>query len=109
MAFSSTCDSIKYNGKGILSCSAKKSDNKTTVSAVFNLDEHVGFVDGKLVWGSKGFSAAAESATVTTGGTLIAKFKVSGKLVESKLELDQHIKNVNGTLEAVTRPPSVAR
>lgn len=110
MAFSLTCDSIKYNGKGVLSCNAKKSDNKTSVPATFNLDEHVGFVDGKLAWGGKGFSAAAASDSIhITGGHLTAKFKVSGKLVESKLDLDQHIKNVNGVLEPVTRPPSVAR
>ncbi|KAF8871529.1 hypothetical protein CPB84DRAFT_1753968 [Gymnopilus junonius] len=107
MAFSTTCESVKYNGKGILSCSARKLDNKTMVQATLNLDEHIGFVDGKLVWGNKGFSAAAESVVIA-GASLIAKFKISGKLVESKLDLDQYIKNVNGTLEPIVRPSSVA-
>ncbi|KAF8905126.1 hypothetical protein CPB84DRAFT_1845204 [Gymnopilus junonius] len=107
MAFSTTCESVKYNGKGILSCSARKLDNKTMVQATLNLDEHIGFVDGKLVWGNKGFSAAAESVVIA-GASLIAKFKISGKLVESKLDLNQYIKNVNGTLEPIVRPSSVA-
>lgn len=109
MALSSSCKEFAISKSGILSAKCKIRDTSNFSSSSLKLDEHIGFVDGKLTWGSHGFSAAAESLSVNAEGILTAKSKGnSNKSLESKLDLNRHIKNADGVLEIITRPLSLS-
>ncbi|KAF8896873.1 hypothetical protein CPB84DRAFT_1748162 [Gymnopilus junonius] len=82
--------------------SATKPDNETVVLSSFPLDNFIGNVDDQLKWGARGFSHAAEDVNVINGDLLVAKLKnQAGELVDSTLDLDQYIQNINGVLEAI--------
>ncbi|KAF4614183.1 hypothetical protein D9613_007588 [Agrocybe pediades] len=105
MAFAASCSDIKIK-QGVLSAQCKR-HNAPPIHSQFNLNEHIGFSDNKLVWGGKGFVSSVENPTVSDKGILTAKFKSGGKTLESTIDLNSHIKNTDGVLESVTRPPSV--
>ncbi|KDR70840.1 hypothetical protein GALMADRAFT_810660 [Galerina marginata CBS 339.88] len=106
MSITESCRKVTIS-KGILTAECRKSDQKTYISASISLDDHLGVVDGKLVWGSKGFSQLTQDVAVVDG-ILTAKLKTTGnKLIDGKFDLSHYIHNNNGVLEPVQRPRSV--
>lgn len=105
MTLSSSCKELSISKVGVLSAKCKIRDTSNFSNSSIKLEDHIGFVDGKLTWGSHGFSNAAESLSVNAEGILTAKSK---KSLESKLDLNRHIKNVDGVLEFITRPLSLS-
>ncbi|KAF8905124.1 Cyanovirin-N [Gymnopilus junonius] len=100
MRFSESTEKITIT-KGVLSALCKKADNKTSVQSSISLNDYIGNVDGELTWGGRGFSHVAENVHITNG-LLVAKLKnQAGKLVESTLDLNQHIQNTDGVLEVI--------
>ncbi|KAH9481366.1 hypothetical protein JR316_0005891 [Psilocybe cubensis] len=109
MSLSSSCKEFSISKSGVLSAKCKIRDTNNFSSSSIKLDDYVGFIDGKLTWGSHGFSAAAESLSVNAEGILTARSKGgSDKATESHLDLNRHIKNVDGSLELITRPLSLS-
>jgi len=99
--FSETCEKITI-AKGVLSAQCKKADGKHFVHSSISLNDYIGNKDGHLTWGAKGFSHHAADVHVNAQGILSAKLKGPGeKLVESKLDLNAHIRNNDGVLEPV--------
>ncbi|KDR65854.1 hypothetical protein GALMADRAFT_1217027 [Galerina marginata CBS 339.88] len=100
MLFSESTDKITIT-KGVLSGQCKKADNKTFVHSSISLNDYIGNADGKFTWGGRGFSHTAEDISVAQG-ILTAKLKnKAGKVVESKLDLNQHIWNTDGVLGVI--------
>ena len=103
MTISSTCRKVIIN-KGVLSAECLKADKKTYVSSSISLDAFIGNVDGKFVWGGKGYSNSAQDAGIIDG-VLYAKLKnqaAGGKYVDAKLDLNPLITNNDGVLTAGT-------
>ncbi|KAH9481367.1 hypothetical protein JR316_0005892 [Psilocybe cubensis] len=105
MIFSETCDKVTIT-KGVLSADCKKADKKSTIHSSISLNDYIGVTDGKLVWGGRGFSHHAEDVHVHNG-VLSAKFKVNGKTVESKLDLNIYLQNHDGLLAVIPNPHPV--
>lgn len=100
MLFSDSTKNIIIT-KGVLAAQCKKADLKTFVQSSISLNKYIGNVDGKLTWGGQGFSNTAETVHVVKG-VLTARLKnQAGKLVVSKLDLNQHIQNVDGVLRVI--------
>ena len=101
MTISTTCRKVIIS-KGVLTAECHKADKKTYVSSSISLDAYVGNVDGKFIWGGKGFSHSAQDIGVIDG-VLYAKLKgPGGKYVDAKLDLNPHIINNDGVLTAGT-------
>ena len=104
MSIATTCRKAIID-KGVLSAECLKVDKKTYVSSSISLDAFIGNVDGKFVWGSKGFSNSAQDVTIIDG-ILHAKLKTlqttGGKYVDAKFDLNPFITNNDGVLTAGT-------
>jgi len=101
MPFAQTCEKITIS-KGVLSAQCTKADGKHTVHSSIALNDYIGNKDGQLTWGGKGFSHHAVDVHVNALGVLSAKLKGPGdKLIESKLDLNTHIRNHDGVLEPI--------
>lgn len=106
MSFSDSIDKVTIN-KGVLSAQCKKADNKTYLQSSIPLNDYIGSDDGKIYWGGRGFSHTAEDVQYVKG-VLTAKIKnQAGKVIESKLDLNQYIRNVDGVLGLIPRPTPV--
>jgi len=102
MSFSSAISGLTVSKEGLLSGQCLKSDGKK-VHATFNLDDHVGFVNGALVWGGKGFSKATDCHfSISNTGILTAKFKINGKQAEDHLDLHKYISNSDGAFTLIS-------
>ena len=104
MTIATTCRKVIIN-KGVLSAECLKADKKTYVSSSISLDAFIGNVDGKFVWGSKGFTNSAQDIGIIDG-VLYGKLKTlqttGGKYVDAKLDLNPLIINNDGVLTAGT-------
>ncbi|KAF8965025.1 hypothetical protein BDZ97DRAFT_810070 [Flammula alnicola] len=99
MPFTDSFRKVTIN-KGVLSAECKKSDNKTWISSSINLDEFLGNVDGKFTLGGKGFSQSAQDITLADG-VISAKLKnATGKYVDAKFDLSQHVHSNDGIIGA---------
>jgi len=106
MPFSDSIDKVTIT-KGVLTAQCKKADNKTYVQSSIPLNDYIGNDDGKLSWGGRGFSHTAEAVQYLKG-VLTAKIKNSaGKVIESKLDLNPYIQNVDGVLGLIPQPTVV--
>ena len=109
MPFSDSTENVTIT-KGVLAAQCKKADNKSSIQSSISLNDYIGNVDGKLTWGGRGFSNDAEAVQVVKG-VLSAKLKSKdGKSsVESKLDLNQYIRNVDGVLGVIPQVPAVEK
>jgi hypothetical protein len=107
MLFSETVEHVTIH-KGVLAGECKKADHKSSIQSSISLNDFIGNVDGLLTWGGRGFSHSAESVQIVKG-VLSAKLKNNaGKVIESKLDLNQHIQNVDGILGIIPITPSAS-
>lgn len=99
MSFSQTCTDIHLEG-AILYARWIKAQGLDQVQFSINLDDHIGYKNGKLEVGGKDFSKSASAISLVPAATLSVTFKKEDGLASSvdDLNLDYCIKVDDGQL-----------
>ncbi len=97
--FSRSCYNSEISGS-ILSSTCKKADGYTRNQTQINLNEYIENVDGSLVWQPANFIETCRYTELSGPSVLVGECKTRAqRWVPVKINLDDHIANINGTLK----------
>ncbi|KAH7170005.1 Cyanovirin-N [Dactylonectria macrodidyma] len=100
MSFSQSSRNVRIEDS-LLYAECLKEDNRTWVSSEINLDSYIGNINGSFEWGKQAFSLSARDIHLDGSSVLAASLanEVGTYGPDQTVNLDDHIANINGTLE----------
>jgi hypothetical protein len=98
--FSQTCENISVDGSN-LTAICEEADGFTRSKTSIDLNQYIGNIDGTLEWGDERFSQTCEKIGLAGKNRLRAECEKADQRssLGSYLNLDEHIANINGSLE----------
>ncbi len=98
--FSQTCRNISVNGSR-LTATCEKADGYTPSQTSIDLNKYIGNIDGTLEWGDHLFSQTCNEVGLAGKNRLRAECEKADQQssLGSYINLDEHIANIDGTLE----------